>query len=136
MKRIGTIFICFFLLYAGVAWALEACLHQDDYMNHAASVHGKPHHGDHLSSNDSVSSGHSLPTLHCPDLHFEVGPPVLAFSLALFPDRAPVGRSLVTGSGLTDGTADLWLRSLFKRYPSFSFLIGLSPHLFLSVLRI
>ncbi len=137
MKRFSAIILCFLLLYAGAAWAIEACLHPDGHhMHHAASVHDEPHHGEQLPSNDSGSSGPSLPTLHCPDLSFEVGLPVLAFSLVPFPDQAPVGRSLVTGSELTDGTADLWLRGLFKRYLSFSFLSGLPLHLFLSVLRI
>ena len=140
MKRFGAVFLSFFLLYAGVVWALEACLHQWDHVDGAAFLSDEPHHrSDYSFSNDFDSSHHPAANLQCPDLRHQIGPMAQvssAFRLAPYPGNALLKGSPFSRSVASNEIRDFWLRALFEWFPSFSFLSGLSRHLFLSVLRI
>jgi len=139
MKRIGTIFICFFLIYAGVAWAMEACLHQKDHADHAASFKSEPRASDYSLSNHFNSPHHPAPNLHCLDLDHQIGPMAQVSSvsrLVPFTGSVLLKESPFSGSVAPGATNALWLRALFEKFLSFSFLSGISYHLFLSVLRI
>lgn len=132
MTRAVAALISFFLLYAGAAQA--ACPHNDhnDYPFEARD-------GDqHATSDDSGSHDHSGADVHCLDFRFQ-SRPIAGTSLdASFPFagnlRVPKSLGTIWQSGIT--VADLWLRTLFWRALSLHPSIGLSRHIFLSVLRI
>ena len=140
MKRFGAVFLSFFLLYAGVVWALEACLHQWNHVDGAAFLSDEPHHrSDYSFSNDFDSSHRPAANLQCPDLRHQIGPMAQISSasrLAPYPGDALLKGSPPSGSVASNGIKDFWLKALFEWFPSFSFLSGLAHYLFLSVLRI
>ena len=128
MKRLRTLLLCLFLFYAGVAWALEACL-----LDHG--------HSDHALSEARVSHDPprdpSVPIIHCTSVTQEMGPmarvasakisrsdKIILLNIASLP-----GARAALGSGL-------WLDALFKRATAFPLPINLARHLFLSVLQI
>lgn len=134
-KRLIVISTCFFLLYAGVAWAVMACLDQDDHHLPSKSA---AHYGNGLLSGDFDSPDRPAPNLHCDDPDYQIGPMAQTSIARLGPlaYEVPLNDSSLSGSVASGGTNDLWLRAFFEKFPSFSFLSGISLHLFLSVLRI
>lgn len=135
-KSCGIVFLSMVILYSGVAWAVMACLDQDD---HRAPVKRTLHHGDHLFD-DSASPDPLAARLHCLDSRDQIGPMARTSPTQLVPftDGAPLKDSPFSGSVTSGGTneKDLWLRAFFEKFPSFAFLNGLSSYLFLAVLRI
>ena len=140
MKRFGVVFLSFFLPFAGVVWALEACLHQWNHVDGAAFLSDETHHrSDYSFSNHFDSSHRPAVNLHCPDLRHQIGPMALVSSasrLAPYPGNALLKGSPFSGSVALNKTKDFWLIAFFGQLLSFSFPSGLSYYLFLSVLRI
>ncbi len=53
MRKLSVVFLSLFLTYAGVAWALEACLRHDGHSDHSTFEN-------HSDSHSSVGHDHSL----------------------------------------------------------------------------
>lgn len=138
MKRLGVLILCFFVLYAGVAWALERCLHPDDRFDHSASLSSGPHRGDHWSSSDFDSPDRLDAELPCPYLHYQIDPGINApvNHAGLFAGGIAWNSSVSEESGVSSETKALLLSPVFRSFPSFFFANGPSLHLFFSVLRI
>lgn len=78
-------------------------------------------------------------SLHCLDADYQVGPvpqPSAIFRLASDPSRSPVEALPALSLMAVGKIHGLWSRAPREGPFPFSFLSGLSPHLFLSVLRI
>lgn len=138
MKRFSVIILCFLVLYAGVAWALERCLHHDDHVVHGAALSSKPHLGDTQFADIFDSPDHSAARLHCFDLRYQID-----LTLETFPtQRMEFFRSVsVQGSPYlallrSSEARDFGLRALFAHSSSSSLPSGLERHLFLSVFLI
>jgi len=58
MKRFGVVFLSFFLPFAGVVWALEACLHQWNHVDGAAFLSDETHHRSDYSFSNHFDSSH------------------------------------------------------------------------------
>jgi hypothetical protein len=131
MTRAVSVFICFFLLYAAAAQA--ACLY-NDHKDHEFPGGN----GGHATSQDSGSHDHSDADVHCFHLSFQSAVPSRASLAASLPfaGNLRVLKSLGTIWQAETTAADLWLRSLFWRALSLQPSIGVSRHIFLSVLRI
>ena len=139
VKSSGVVFLCMILLYSGVAWALEACLHQDGHADHAASLHSQTRRSDHSISDGLASPDGAPASLHCLDSHDPVGPTLQSSSASRV---APSTRGAVLKaffspqSVATSQARDFWLRAPFRRFSSLSFLSRLSLQLVLSVFLI
>jgi hypothetical protein len=134
MRRIFFIALSLFLLHAGVAWAIEACLQHDGHADHAASA---THSDSHARQGINDPHEPTLPAIHCPTLNREIGPAERATSV-----QAPRSDRVISldvgalhGAHSVAGGADVWREALFKRRAVFS-PVSLERHLFLSVLRI
>ena len=138
MKRFSVIILCFLVLYAGVAWALERCLHHDDHVVHGAALSSKPHLGDTQFADIFNSPDHSAARLHCLDLRYQI---------ELTPETFPTQRREFLGSVSVQGspylallrsseTRDFGLRTLFAHSSSSPLPSGLERHIFLSVFLI
>ena len=138
MKRFSVIILCFLVLYAGVAWALERCLHHDDHVVHGAALSSKPHLGDTQFADIFNSPDHSAARLHCLDLRYQI---------ELTPETFPTQRMEFFGSVSVRGspylallrsseTRDFGLRTLFANSSSSPLPSGLERHIFLSVFLI
>jgi len=136
MKHFRVVILSLFLLNAGVAWALQSCLHLHDHFDHNGSLGTEPHRADDLLFSDSADRLDSDP--HCAYLHFEIDPGISTTitQAGLFPGGAALIGSASLTSVAQSETKDLWLRSVFRRFSSFLALRGLSHHLFFSVLQI
>ena len=136
MKRSLIIVLSFFLPIAGVVWALDRCLHLHDHVHDNGTVSAETHRaGDSLQS---YSTDRLDSDPHCAYLHFEVDPGIGTAGSQV----APFTRAAVLiGSGLAaavvDATSrDLRMGAVFRGFPSFLALSGLSHHIFFSVFRI
>jgi len=138
LKTIAIVFLSIFLIHSSVAWAVSACLQEDDRVDHAAPVKGEPHRGHHSLSVDSDWPDPSRPILHCPDLRFHIGPMVGTSPTRLVRLTISVSLKDSSFSGLAAPiqTKYLWLRASFQRSLLFSFLNGTSYRLFLSIIQI
>jgi hypothetical protein len=135
MKRSLVIILSFFVLYGGVAWALDACVWHKIHSAHAISE-------DHPDSEAQVSHDDSrdpsVPVIHCTPLTQQMGPAVRVASVDAH--RAGKGITLHSAS-LPDALSamfrnDLWLEAVFKKIVTVSLAVELARHLFLSVLQI
>jgi len=128
MKRLRTLLLCLFLFYAGVAWALEACLLDHGHSDHAIS--------EALVSHDPPRDP-SIPVIHCTSVNQEVGPMARGASVEVpRSDKViPLDAAFLHGARSALGSG-LWLDALFKRATAFPSPIDLARHLFLSVLQI
>jgi hypothetical protein len=126
VRKLSIIFLSLFLTYAGVAWALEACLRHDGYSHSPALV-------DHDSSQDP-----SVPVIHCTTLTQQVGPAARVSSPEI--SRSDKYAVLYVVSLFDAFSAalksNLWLDAVFRRIVTISLPSDLARHLFLSVLQI
>ena len=138
MKRFSAIILCFLVLYAGVAWALMACLDRVDHVDHHALTSSSPHRGGHLSSSAMESPDRPATRLHCPELPFEISPVILTSTTDRIPfvDSALLRDVSFLGMAAVGEPGHLWLRAPFGRVSSLSFLRGLSLHIVHSVFLI
>lgn len=134
MKRRGIIILSIFVLYGGLASALDGCWDRGDQADQLAS---ETHHDSHSSLRHTHPSDDSFSLIHCCSFANRVGPatktavtrlprPIEEISLDRYRSVLPVSVGL-SGSGL--------LISL-RRNLTFSFSAGIPHHLFLSVLHI
>jgi hypothetical protein len=135
MRRLAASVVCFFLLYAGAAQALEACLGHDGHSGH----HFAGHHFDSgISAPHDHSRSPSWPIIHCPTAEQRLGPALQVASPNL--NRSDLVRSvhpsILPETGFPVSRNGLWLEALFKRIFAFSLPNDLARHLFLSILQI
>jgi hypothetical protein len=132
VRKLNAIFLSLFFTYAGVAWALEACLHNEGHGDHA-------HHAD---SDTVVGHDHSqdpfASVIHCTLLTHQVGPAARVASAEI--PRSNKAFALQMGDFSQAVSAalrnDLWLDAVFRRIVTISLPVELARHLFLSVFQI
>jgi hypothetical protein len=135
MRKLSAIFLSLFLTYAGVAWALEACLRHDGHSDHSTVE-------DHSDSHSSVGHDHShdaaLPIIHCTSVDHQAGPAARIASAEIPRSDKGVALDIVSFPYVVSATLrnDLWLEAVFKRMFTFSLPIDLARHLLLSILQI
>jgi hypothetical protein len=131
-----SLFSLFFLLTGPASvWA--------DCFRHVHETVGEGHH--HGGASDSIHAphaepDHSAPWFHCPQTRFDLQslvslsaksnpkPQDHEFKLAAHPDLSAEETSMAAQNRFISGGAG--------RFPRYPFLVGLSPHLLLSVFRI
>jgi hypothetical protein len=135
MKRIGVIVLSIFVLYGGVASALEKCWAREGHADHLAS---ETHHDSYSSLGHSHPSDDSVSLIHCCSFGNRVGPATKTAATNLH--RPIEGVSLDKAhSILSTASMELSLTRLLiflRRILTFSFYSDLGQHLLLSVLRI
>ena len=135
VRKLSVVFLSLFLTYAGVAWALEACLRHDGHSDHSTFEN-------HSDSHSSVGHDHSqdphLPIIHCNSVTHQVGPAARIASAEIPRSDKGVALDVVSYPYAVSATLrnDLWLEAVFKSIVTFSSPIDLARHLFLSILQI
>ena len=135
VRKLSVVFLSLFLTYAGVAWALEACLRHDGYSDHSTFEN---HFDSHSSVGDDHSPDPSLPIIHCTSVAHQVGPAARLASAGIPRSDKGVVLDMVSFPYAVSATIrnDLWLEAVFKRIVTFSSPIDPARHLFLSILQI
>jgi hypothetical protein len=135
VRKLSVTFLSLFLTYAGVAWALEACLRHDGHSDHSTFEN---HSDSHSSVGDDHSPDPSLPIIHCTSVAHQVGPAARLASAEIPRSDKGVALDVVSYPYAVSATLrnDLWLEAVFKRIVTFSSPIDLARHLFLSILQI
>ena len=122
------------LLYSGVAWSMEACVHHDHHRDRALA---QDHHSSHVSSK-GTDTHDAVPVIHCASLSEQVGPAARVASAEI--RRSDKGFALHAVSFLytpsAAGENALWLEALFRKTFTTSLTNDVARHLFLSVLQI
>jgi hypothetical protein len=136
MQRFFISLFCLFFLFSGPisAWA-------DCFRHSHGTVEEHHHHGDISDSHHGDSEhDHSAPRVHCAQLRFDLQSLV---SLSAKSDPKPRDHEykLASHSDLSAEQTFLnaqnrFISSSAGRFPRYPFLVGLSPHLLLSVFRI
>ncbi len=134
VRKLKIIFLSLLISYAGVAWALEACLDHDNHSGHA-TVERHVNSDLLLTHNDSHEP--TVPVIHCTSEQ-EIGPAVRIASTTISrPDKAsPLEIASFSDAVSAAFRNGLWLDAVFRRTVTFSLPIDLARHLFLSVLQI
>jgi hypothetical protein len=134
VRKLSVIFLSLFLSYAGIAWALEACLGHDGHSNHATAERRSDPNA--LVAHDGLQNP-SVPVIHCTSENQEVGPAVRVASIKIpRPDKGTVLQMVSLSDAVSSALKnDLWY-AVFRRLVTISLPIDLSRHLFLSVLQI
>jgi hypothetical protein len=136
MRRFIISLFCLFFLLSGPISAWAGCFRRSH-----AGVDEQHHHGGASDSIHHTASehDHSASRIHCPQLRFDIEslaslagktdpkPRDHQYKLVLRADVSTEQISLKLHSGAITGTG---------RFPSYPFLVGLSPYLLLSVFRI
>lgn len=138
MKRFSVIILCFLVLYASVAWALESCLRHDDHVVHGAVLSSEPHLGDTQFADTLDSPDHSAARLHCLDLRYQIELAPETFPtqpMKFFASVSVPGSPYLALPPLSE-TRGFGLRALFANSSSSPLPSGLERHLFLSVFLI
>jgi hypothetical protein len=135
MRRIAAILFSFFLVYAGVAYASEACLHHNGHSHDAFQSHHAEHQA--LAKHDHSPSP-SQPIIHCPRVEKRLGPalPVASPKLERLHQVTLVRTLSLPSAAPPTFRNSLWLEALFKRTLTFSLPNDFARHLFLSILQI
>jgi hypothetical protein len=135
MRRFAASLICFFLVYAGAAQALEACLSHDGHSDHEFEGH---HFDSGISATHDHSQSPSWPIIHCPTAEQRLGPALQVASAHLnrFDLVTSVHGSFPPEPASPPFSNSLWREALFKRILAFSLPNDLARHLFLSILQI
>jgi hypothetical protein len=130
MRRLAASLVCFFLVYAGAAHALKACLGHDGHSDH--------HFDSGISAPDDHSQSPSWPIIHCPTVEQRLGPAlhVASANLNRFDQVTFVHASVLPGPASPAFGNSLWREALFKRILTFPLPHDLARHLFLSILQI
>ena len=136
VRKLSIAFLSIFLIYAGVAWALETCPRHEGHSYHSTPEDGfefQVGHGQHHSQ------GRSPPVVHCSPVTHQV---ILAARIA----SAEILRSdktvpleinfLPYPAASATLKSDLWLEAVFKRIVAVSLPRDFARHLFLSILQI
>ncbi|HXF75429.1 MAG TPA: hypothetical protein VNN13_05010 [Methylomirabilota bacterium] len=134
MKCFKIVVLSLFLLNAGVAWALDSCLHLRGHVHHNDGSHADSHDAGALPVSDSA--GHLGSDPRCAYVHFELDPGIGTTQVASFAGSSALNRPASTAPVMQSENRDLWLAAVFRQFPAFLALRGLSHHLFFSVLRI
>src|SRR5262245_27827376 len=123
------------LLYSGVAWAFETCLWHDGHSDHGVI---EDLHNSEASSQHTHPEDQSMPVIHCTLLTHQVGPGVQAAVTGIpLSDKGVAPPPIAFADALSSVLKNmLWLEAVFKRIVTFSLLVDLARHLFLSVLQI
>lgn len=132
MRRLAASLVCFFLVYAGAAQALGACLSHDDHSDHHFEGH-------HFESEISVTHDHPQnPIVHCTTVEQRLGPAlqVASFNFNRFDQIRSVHAFFFPETGFSVSSNNPWLEALFKKILAFSLPNDLARHLFLSILQI
>lgn len=135
MKGIAAILFSFFLLHAGAAHALAACLSHDGHFDHEFESH-------HSDSGIALSHDRpwtpSGPIIHCPSVERRLGPALQVPSLRLsrLNEVTWVHVPVLREVAFLTFRNGLWLEVLFRRSLVFSLPSDLPRHLFLSILQI
>jgi hypothetical protein len=134
LKACGILALSIALLYSGVAWTMEACMHHDGHSDHRVT---EDHHNSEALPQHTHPEDQS-PVIHCTLLILQVGPAARVASAGIH--RSDKSLAL-HAAFLPDAVAavlrnDLWLEALFKKILTFSLPNNLSRHLFLSILQI
>jgi len=134
VRKLSVVCLSLFLTYAGVAWALEACLRHDGHSDHSTFEN----HSDSHSSVGEHSPDPSLPIIHCTSVAHQVGPAARIASAEIPRSDKSVALDVVSFPYAVSATPrnDLWLEAVFKSIVTFSSPIDLARHLFLSILQI
>ncbi len=136
MKRLLVLLFCFLFPLSGPAWALVDCF---------GHVHGRfaaLHHHDTadrgFEGSREAEHDDPSPRFHCPELQFDIDSAV--FSGGNLKPRAQYKDQLSSNIDLSTQHASLIVRRLsiesVRPFLPYAFLVGLSPHLLLSVFRI
>jgi hypothetical protein len=133
VKITGILLFCLLFPLSGPAWALVDCFghaHGEDVVHHHNGFAGIDH---------EAKAPHDAPMFHCPEFRFDTvsvgsvasrsNPKLRDYKYTLTSCRDP---------STTEPAITVPSRSfqIIRRTLSYPFLIGLSPHLFLSVFRI
>jgi len=136
VNRFLTVVLCLFFVLSGPAWAWADCFRHshvatDEEHHHHDLVSNVIHHGN--SEDDDSGS-----RFHCPQFWFDLNASVS--SLLSKPKPLEYKHRLASASDLSLPQFSLSLQSRsiesVEKFLSYPFLIGISPHLFLSVFRI
>ena len=136
MKRFLTVVLCLFFSLSGPAWAWADCF------RHSHVGTDEAHHQEVVS--DVIYHGHSEPDdsaarFHCPQLRFDFAA-VVSSLVTSKPKPLEYHYRLASPSDLSLQQFSLSLQSRsienVEKFLSYPFLIGISPHLLLSVFRI
>jgi len=137
VKRFLTVLLCLFFFLSGPAWVWADCFKHshvatDEELHHHDLVSAVIHHG---NSEDS-SSG---PRFHCPQFRFDLDA-VVSSLVTSKPKPLEYKHRLASYSDLSLQQFSLSLQNRSiespEKFLSYPFLIGISPHLLLSVFRI
>jgi hypothetical protein len=135
MRRLAASLVCFFLVYAGAAQALVACLGHEGHSDH----HFEGHHSDSgMSATHDHSQTPSWPIIHCTTTEQRLGPAlqVASAKLSRFDLLTSVHVSFLPEPASPPFSNSLWREALFKRILAFPSPNDLARHLFLSILQI
>jgi hypothetical protein len=134
MKHIGTLLLSFLILYAGVAWSMEACLQHGSHSEHASAADHS--HSAIVRQDDSPDP--SVPIIHCTPLKDQLylSLPAGLLKLSRSQNAVPLNPILLSEFLSTIPLNDVWVEALFKRIVNFSRPHDLARHLFLSILQI
>jgi len=135
VRKLSVVCLSLFLTYAGVAWALEACLRHDGHSDHSTFEN---HSDSHSSVGHDHSPDPSPPIIHCTSVAHQVGPAARTASAESPRSDKGVALDMVSFPYAVSATIrnDLWLEAVFKSIVTFSSPIDLARHLFLSILQI
>jgi len=135
VRKLSVVCLSLFLTYAGVAWALEACLRHDGHSDHSTFEN---HSDSHSSVGHDHSPDPSLPIIHCTSVTHQVGPAARIASAEIPRSDKGVALDVVSYPYAVSATLrnHLWLEAVFKSIVTFSSPIDLARHLFLSILQI
>jgi hypothetical protein len=135
MQRFFISLFCLFFLLSGPvsAWA-------DCFRHSHGTVEEQHHHGAISDSHHGDSEhDHSAPRVHCAQLRFDLQS-LASLSAKADPKPRDHEYKLAAHSDLSTVQGSLQGQSRFiasvRRFPGYPFLVGLSPHLLLSVFRI
>jgi hypothetical protein len=136
VKRFLTVLLCLFFFLSGPAWVWADCFKHThgatDEAHHHGVISAVIHHG------HSEDDG-SAPRFHCPQFWFDLNA-VVSSLVTSKPKPLDYKDRLASYSDLSLQQFSLSLQSRsiesVEKFLSYPFLIGVSPHLLLSVFRI
>src|SRR6266545_1176813 len=126
VRKLSVVWLSLFLTYAGVAWALEACLRHDGHSNHSTFENHS-----HSSVGDDHSPNPFLPIIHCTPVAHQVGTAARIASVQIPSSDKGVALHMVSLPYAVSAVLrnDLWLEAVFKRIVTVSLPIDFSRHL-------
>ena len=137
MKQFLTILFCLFFSFSGSAWVWADCFTH----SHGATDEGLHHHDlvSDVFHHDNSEDDASAPRFHCPQFQFDLDA-VLSSLVTSKPKPLEYKHRLASYSDLSLQQFSLSLQSRSiespEKFLSYPCLIGISPHLLLSVFRI